>query len=41
MIANVNVQNFELSNNKWFRFAKFYLEIDNIADKNTPLQGKC
>lgn len=41
MIANVNVhKNFELSNNKWFRFAKFYLEVDNIADKKYAASGQ-
>ena len=40
MVANVNVhKNFELSNS-WFRFAKFYLEIDNIADKKYAASGQ-
>lgn len=39
MIANVNVhKNFELKNS-WFRFAKFYLEVDNIGDKKYAASG--
>jgi iron complex outermembrane recepter protein len=40
VIANVNIhKNFELSNS-WFRFAKFYLEVDNIADKKYVASGQ-
>jgi len=43
MIGNVNIhKNVELKNS-WFRFAKFYLEIDNIGDKkyaDKPLPRK-
>ena len=40
VIANVNIhKNFELSNS-WFRFAKFYLEVDNIADKKYVTSGQ-
>jgi iron complex outermembrane recepter protein len=40
VIANVNIhKNFEL-NNSWFRFAKFYLEVDNIADKKYAASGQ-
>ncbi len=39
VVANVNIhKNFELSNS-WFRFAKFYLEVDNIADKKYAASG--
>lgn len=40
-IANVNVhKNFEVQNNSWIRFAKFYLELDNIADKKYAASGQ-
>ena len=40
VVANVNIhKNFEL-NNSWFRFAKFYLEVDNIADKKYAASGQ-
>jgi iron complex outermembrane receptor protein len=40
VIANVNIhKNFEL-NNSWFRFAKFFLEVDNIADKKYAASGQ-
>ncbi len=40
VVANVNVhKNFELKNS-WFRFAKFYLELDNIADKKYAASGQ-
>jgi iron complex outermembrane receptor protein len=40
VIANVNIhKNFELSNS-WFRFAKFYVEVDNIADKKYAASGQ-
>ncbi len=39
VIANVNIhKNFEL-NHSWFRFAKFYLEVDNIADMKYVASG--
>lgn len=39
VIANVNIhKNFELSNS-WFRFAKFFFEVDNIADKKYAASG--
>ena len=40
MIGNVNIhKNFELKNS-WFRFAKFYLELDNIGDKKYAASGQ-
>jgi iron complex outermembrane recepter protein len=40
VVANVNVhKNVELTNS-WFRFAKFYLELDNIADKKYAASGQ-
>ena len=40
VVANVNVhKNFELKNS-WFRFAKFYVELDNIADKKYAASGQ-
>ena len=40
VVANVNVhKHFEL-NNSWFRFAKLYLELDNIADKKYAASGQ-
>ena len=40
MVANVNIhKNFELQNS-WFRFAKFYIQIDNIADKKYAASGQ-
>ena len=40
VVANVNIhKNVELSNS-WFRFAKFYLELDNIADKKYAASGQ-
>lgn len=39
VVANANIhKNFELSNS-WFRFAKFYLEVDNIADQKYVASG--
>jgi len=29
----------EVSNNKWIRFAKFYLQLDNLADKKYAASG--
>lgn len=40
VVANVNIhKNFELKNS-WFRFAKFYVEVDNIADKKYAASGQ-
>ena len=40
MVANVNIhKNFELQNS-WFRFAKLYLELDNIADMKYAASGQ-
>lgn len=40
VIATVNIhKNFEL-NNSWFRFAKVYLQVDNIADKTYVASGQ-
>ena len=40
-IANANIhKHVEIPNNKWFRFAKFYVEIDNIADKKYAASGQ-
>ena len=40
VVANVNIhKNFELKNS-WFRFAKLYLELDNIADKKYAASGQ-
>ena len=40
VVANVNVhKNFELKNS-WFRFAKLYLQLDNIADKKYAASGQ-
>jgi len=40
VVLNVNIhKNVELSNS-WFRFAKFYLELDNIADKKYAASGQ-
>ena len=40
VVANVNIhKNFELKNS-WFRFARFYLELDNIADKKYAASGQ-
>jgi len=40
MIGNVNIhKNIELKNS-WFRFAKFYLELDNIGDKKYAASGQ-
>lgn len=40
MIGNVNIhKNVELKNS-WFRFAKFYLQLDNIGDKKYAASGQ-
>lgn len=33
-------KNVEFHNNKWVRFAKFYVELDNIADKKYATSGQ-
>ncbi len=39
-IVNVNVhKNVEFPNNRWIRFAKFFAELDNIADKKYAASG--
>ncbi len=39
-IVNLNIhKNFEFQNNKWIRFAKFFAELDNIADKKYVASG--
>jgi iron complex outermembrane recepter protein len=40
MIANVNIHKIFELNNSWFRFAKFYVEVDNIADKKYAASGQ-
>jgi iron complex outermembrane receptor protein len=40
MIANINVHKTVEVKNSWFRFAKFYLEVDNIADKKYAASGQ-
>jgi iron complex outermembrane recepter protein len=40
MIANVNIHKIIELNNSWFRFAKFYVEVDNIADKKYAASGQ-
>ncbi|MBS0160584.1 MAG: TonB-dependent receptor [Nitrospira sp.] len=40
MIANVNVHKTVEVKNSWFRFAKFYIEVDNIADKKYAASGQ-
>jgi iron complex outermembrane receptor protein len=40
VVANANIhKNFEL-NNPWVRFAKFFFEVDNIADKKYAASGQ-
>ena len=40
VVANVNVhKHFELKNS-WFRFAKLYLQLDNIADRKYAASGQ-
>jgi len=39
-IVNLNVhKNFEIQNNKWIRFAKFFAELDNVFDKKYAASG--
>jgi iron complex outermembrane receptor protein len=40
MIANINVHKTVEVKNSWFRFAKFYIEVDNIADKKYAASGQ-
>jgi iron complex outermembrane receptor protein len=40
VIANVNIHRIFELNNSWFRFAKFYVEVDNIADKKYAASGQ-
>ncbi|BCA55764.1 putative TonB-dependent receptor [Nitrospira sp. KM1] len=40
LIANINVHKTVDVKSKWFRFAKFYLELDNIADKKYVASGQ-
>ena len=39
VVANVNVHKLIEFENSWFRFAKFYFEVDNIADKKYAASG--
>ena len=39
-IANVNVHKLFEFNNSWVRFAKFYLQLDNIADMKYAASGQ-
>lgn len=39
MIGNVNIHKSVELKNSWFRFAKFYLEMDNIGDKKYAASG--
>ena len=40
VVANVNIHKHVELANSWFRFAKFYLELDNIADKKYAASGQ-
>lgn len=40
VIGNINVHKQVDVKNSWFRFAKFYLEVDNIADKKYAASGQ-
>ncbi len=40
VVANVNIHKIFELNNSWFRFAKFYFEVDNIADKKYAASGQ-
>jgi len=40
VVANVNVHKLIQVENFWFRFAKLYLELDNIADKKYAASGQ-
>ena len=41
VIGNVNVyKNIEVSTSSWFRFAKFFIQVDNIADTKYAASGQ-
>lgn len=40
VVANVNVHKIIEVENSWFRFAKLYVEVDNIADKKYVASGQ-
>jgi iron complex outermembrane receptor protein len=40
MIANINIHKHIEFHNSWFRFAKLYVEVDNIADKKYVASGQ-
>ncbi len=41
VIGNVNVyKNIELSHSSWFRFAKLFIQVDNIADTKYAASGQ-
>ena len=40
MVGNVNIHKSVELKNSWFRFAKFYLELDNIGDKKYAASGQ-
>jgi iron complex outermembrane receptor protein len=40
VIANVNIHKYFELNNSWFRFAKLFFEVDNIADKKYAASGQ-
>jgi iron complex outermembrane recepter protein len=40
VVANVNVHKIIEVENSWFRFAKLYVEVDNIADKKYAASGQ-
>ena len=40
VVANVNIHKTVEIQNSWFRFAKFYFEVDNIADKKYAASGQ-
>ena len=41
VIGNVNVyKNIEVSTSSWFRFAKLFIQVDNIADTKYAASGQ-
>jgi iron complex outermembrane receptor protein len=40
VVANINVHKIIEVENSWFRFAKLYVEVDNIADKKYAASGQ-
>ncbi|MEP6935083.1 MAG: TonB-dependent receptor, partial [Nitrospirota bacterium] len=40
VVANVNIHKSFALDHSWFRFAKLYLEVDNIADKKYAASGQ-